>query len=367
MKFITDIKQELEDQLKEVQHSLIIITGFVTVEGFQFIEEQVATKRLKKKILFKLELQDFQRGASSFDFRYAFDRGWDVYYDNTIHAKNYIFDNHLAIQGSSNLTSNGLGLHHERNDDNNVLWYLNNEFRMWVEQKLKLAIKFDPAKAETSQNNLRRLADDTQEELQKKQEQIDRKLAQHRLINSSDIHESKQHLIESIRRNNSILKLLQDNLGQLTEEISPTDLNTMYKYKDNQNWYKQHYIISLDQEVKDQVFDYKNQYYLYTPRIYQYKGRFYRERLYGNYSLVDSSSVLSKILQSLEHLAVLGLEADLTSAKIIKEGRSLKLRFQFFWPLTTPNIKAVYQRELAKLFPTQQLILDNLQMEGVHE
>lgn len=367
MKFISDIKQELADQLKTVKYSLIIITGFVTVEGFKFVEEQVSIKRLKKKILFKLELADFQLGASSFPFKYAFDRGWDIYYDNTIHAKNYIFDDHLAIQGSSNLTANGLGLHHERSDDNNVLWQLNTEFREWVDQKFKLAIKFDPANAESIQDYLMRLADDGQEELQKKQEQIDRRIAEHRLFNSSDILKIKYHFIGNNQLQNTFIKLLRDNLDQLTEEISPTDLNSVYKYEDNQNWYKKYYIISLDLEVKEQVFQYKNPYYLYTPRIYQYRGRFYREKLYGNYSLVDSATLLTKMIKTLQHLFVLGLEADVASAKLIKEGRDLKLRYQRFWPLTNPNINEIYQRELAKLFLKQELTLDNLRMEGVHE
>ena len=104
MELIYNIKEKFESLLSKCQESITFISGYVTIEAFDFVESIIRGKDLEKRILFKLNLEDFKRGASSFDFRRAIDCGWKIYVDNSVHAKTYIFDDKYVLYGSANLT-----------------------------------------------------------------------------------------------------------------------------------------------------------------------------------------------------------------------------------------------------------------------
>lgn len=328
---MTDFKTELISQLEKAKNKIIIITGYVTVEGFNFVEKYLEGKALEKVIIFKLNLMDFKNGASSFNFKTAVENGWKVYINKTIHAKNYIFDDEIIIQGSSNLTSNGIGLIHNRKDDNNVIWNYNNEFKSWVERKIDSSVLINLEKADETDNYIQKaMSENDIQQINLRQKMLDNRLAKDQKISSFSIKINNEDnlFLEKVIR--SFIETFKSNPNNFAEAISKDDFVRRYKYKENLEWFNK-YIININRELKHEAFNCDNKLYKYTPRIYTDENYYFVERIHGSPLNIDSSDNVETLLFGLNEMFKIGIATNnFFSSFFIKNRRNIK--FKEFFP-----------------------------------
>ncbi len=348
MRFVTDFRTELISRLEKVKRKIMFITGYVTIEGFDFVENYLAGKSIEKVIIFKLDLMDFKNGASSFNFKRAVENGWKVYINKTIHAKNYIFDDEIIIQGSSNLTSNGIGLTHNRKDDNNVLWNYNNEFKSWVENKINSSVLINIDNADETDRYVQRIMGE--KDLQRiflRQKVLDNRLAKVQLFTmpSKKINSEDVLILEKVIQ--SFIKTLKSNPNEFAEAISKDELDGQYKYEENLEWYSK-YIIDINQKIKHEAFNCNNKLYKYTSRIYTHDNRYYVEKIYGNPLNVNSKDDVETLLFAIKEMFKAGIAANCCFSDV--SINSEKIKFKKFYP-----VKGVDKRELESIYKSSLL------------
>ncbi|WFD11311.1 hypothetical protein [Tepidibacter hydrothermalis] len=305
MKFVSDVKDELEIQLPKLKTSLKIITGFVTKEAFDFVNEIIEDINIEKWILFKLNLLDFQKGSSSFDFKKAIETGWKVYVDNSVHAKNYIFDENKYLQGSANLTSKGIGLHIENSDENCTLLKYNNDTRIWVENKFNDSLEINENNMEQVQRYIDEVINiEDKDILFKKQKSLEKRINKEHYNFEIDENYKKFNNIYLLDRIEVFKEVLQNN--NITLEITYENLINIYKFKPNSSLVKE-YIIDLDKIVKYDKFNVNNKMYSYTPKIYKYKNKYFLENVDYYCKNKINSKELKIINESLKYLYKKGI------------------------------------------------------------
>lgn len=324
LRFITDLKTELPNILRNVNKKVTIITGYVTVEGFEFIEDLIDSKCTDKIILFKLDLNDFKNGASSFNFKKAVDSGWKVYINKTIHAKNYIFDDEIVIIGSSNLSSNGIGLCHNRRDDNCVLYNYSDEHKVWVEDKINSSILIDSEKAENIDKFIQKTMFETNpHKINALQSKLIVKLSKEYIFTPSrDINSSDVPILENmISGFVNAFKASPDNFATVIEN---SDLYNNYKYNENVEWYN-NYIIDINQKLTQQTFNYNNILYKYTPKIYRFNNVYYLEKIYGIPLNLNDKASVDLLLLALKDMFSIGIATDCKIEKVLYYKTSIKI------------------------------------------
>lgn len=349
MRFITDFKSELIRNLEGTKRKIVIITGYITIEGFEFLESFLIGKTLEKIIVFKLDLIDFKNGASSFNYKKALDNGWKVYVNKTIHAKNYVFDDEFIIQGSSNLTSNGIGLHHDRQDDNNVLWEYTSDFRAWVEEKISTSILIHNENAVKTDDYVQKAILETDFlKIKDYQNRLERRLSKLDLELSSQV--MNQEDIPIIGKIVSrFIGAFKSNPDYCALPIDRVDLDNYYRYSEHLSWYND-YVIHLDQPVNINCFHFNNEHYRYTPRMYSLHNKLYLEKLYGKHLDYSDRNSVQLLLSTLKEVNKIGIVANCQVDEVFSYMN--RIRFKKFYPgkgLNNDEIEAHYKDELIKL------------------
>lgn len=265
------MKSELEAYLPNLESSIVIVTGFVTKEAFKFVEDKITNKQIDKTIIFKLNLNDIQNGSTTFDFKYALSNGWKVYLNNTIHAKNYIFDKKEYIQGSSNLTGNGIGLFEVKDDDNNNLHTYDKSIDTWINKKISESLLVDESNVEyitEKINSIPILPVETIEILQDDLYKNIELVKYNSILENIDKINVEEHSIFYENAFKIFYNQIKENPSKFLDKIDKIkDLNS--------------YIIDLDKPYKNIIekYNYKLQQYINTPKIYKFKDEYYKEKI----------------------------------------------------------------------------------------
>lgn len=372
MRFVKNLKEELISNLRKVKRKIIVITGFVTTEGFDFFESYIdGDKVIDKTIVFKLHLMDFKNGASSFNFKKAIENGWKVYVNKTIHAKNYIFDDKILIQGSSNLTSNGIGLNHTRKDDNNIICdYNNNDFINWVANKINSSVLISSDNVDNLENNLRKaMLESCPQKFLDYQKWFDKRLIKRKFHYLPPKHLSKEDEPILKRLVQNFVKAFKNSPDSFSSCLNQADLDKYYMFCDNIAWYSSYVIDISSFKLNLEQFHCDNQLYKYTPRIYKYEDKFYVERMFGSTLNFDYKDNIVHILSTLKEMFRVGIVAY--NFKEIFIWRN-SVRFGKFFPIKYNDhgvVESFYKNELIKLCEDEEiktLIQDFQLKDGQH-
>ena len=84
-----------------------IITAFLKFDAFKRVNDVInVDKVVEKHLLVRGRKEDFaNKSLDLIAIEYAFANGWAVYFNQSLHAKLYCFDDETAIIGSANLTN----------------------------------------------------------------------------------------------------------------------------------------------------------------------------------------------------------------------------------------------------------------------
>lgn len=122
----SEMETFLTNLLSKCEKEVNIITAFCKVSTLQFVDENLATKKIRKRILVRFLPSDIIAGATDKEiYAYCLNNGWELYYDHSLHAKTYIFDHFKCIIGSANLTNKGIGLTENNNKEASTFFELN--------------------------------------------------------------------------------------------------------------------------------------------------------------------------------------------------------------------------------------------------
>lgn len=371
VELVIDLKDKIINLLTSTTKNVTIITGFVTNEAFNLVESIIKDKSIEKKILFKLNLLDFKNGSSSFDFRNAINSGWDIYIDNTIHAKNYVFDDKKILHGSANLTSNGLGLNHSRKDDNTVLFDYTENFKLWVEEKFSEAIFVDPDKLDQIEEYIKKTQTAELGKVLRMQKNLESYISKHhfkiRPVNS--IEQEDRPFLNDLAccfRNT----FMRHNAFAFSEELDTLDIHERYQIPQNQDWYAK-YLIKFNETVSLEVFNYHNQLYIHTPRIYQINQKYFRQTICNMRKtpndIIDDEDIIRKLLKALDHLFNIDIWAEISLKNTLIDC-SANIKFLYFRPFK-PNekerISETYKNDLKRIIDSRfHFIIEAYQVGG---
>ncbi|WLR51771.1 phospholipase D-like domain-containing protein [Bacillus tianshenii] len=123
-----DIKKEIAGYLKNVTHSISIISAYTKISALEYIDSKLGSNVQNKKLMVRFNLNDILMGSTDFEIiSYCALNGWELYFNELLHAKIFIYDDALFTIGSANLTSRGLGLCNNANLESIVSGKLSNE------------------------------------------------------------------------------------------------------------------------------------------------------------------------------------------------------------------------------------------------
>lgn len=106
-----EFKKALVQEISSVQQELHIVSAFCKIAALKFVDDNIKTNVVSKKIIVRFLLGDIMQGATDFSlYEYCKSNGWELYIRFDLHAKTYIFDKQRYILGSNNLTAKGAGL-----------------------------------------------------------------------------------------------------------------------------------------------------------------------------------------------------------------------------------------------------------------
>lgn len=106
-----ETRNVIASQVASATDTLHIISAFCKESAMSFIEANIKNELSEKKLMVRFLLSDILSGATDYSL-YEFCKlyGWQMYVRFDLHAKTYVFDKKKCILGSSNMTSNGIGL-----------------------------------------------------------------------------------------------------------------------------------------------------------------------------------------------------------------------------------------------------------------
>ncbi len=99
----------LEERIRGGDDLLLLITPFAKLEALQRLRS-FKNRAKRWKVVCRWRIEDLIAGVSDLSvFEYLKSEGCDLYVNNSIHLKLYIFESNLAFTTSGNLTLRGLG------------------------------------------------------------------------------------------------------------------------------------------------------------------------------------------------------------------------------------------------------------------
>ncbi|NLV89564.1 MAG: hypothetical protein GX021_09415 [Tissierellia bacterium] len=370
MELIYNIKEKFESLLSKCQESITFISGYVTIEAFDFVESIIRGKDLEKRILFKLNLEDFKRGASSFDFRRAIDCGWKIYVDNSVHAKTYIFDDKYVLYGSANLTSKGLGLREHTGHELMTLSQYTESLGEWIELKFSEAIYIDDIRLDRVGEYIQVCESIKDENIKSLQEELEKYFLnfQYTTLKAARYQADDKYFLKDLAT--GFKKKLKSNPMKFAERLDRRDLDSIYKLSAYEEWYKD-YIIDLSKVDSLESFDYSNDLYRFTPRIYLYKGNYFRQCFYdvrrNKKDKYGDESQVRKILYAINHLLKFNIHAEITLDNVILDAtNSIKfIKFKPFEDREYNDVFDYYKNELKSIIDKgYHSLVDSMMLGG---
>ncbi len=357
LKLIRSIKDALQEYVPNVEKKLVVITGYVTVEAFDFLESLIQSKDIEKTILFKFNLLDWHNHSSSFDFDRAIENGWNVYIDNTIHAKNYVFDDKFIIQGSFNLTTASLGIVTNTLKDNGVMIDYYEDVHNWISNKFSNALHITPSIYADLKVFLNAIEETVSIETIKTKQDLLQKtifIKTHNVLNYTSTSIGDEMRMNQLA--NCFLESFKETPQLFGEYISEEDLRKQYQFEDNDFWIN--YIIHINSGIETTEFDFKNALYEFTPKIYKYDNRFYIQPLMKNTEATANKEVLtSTLMKAME--SNIGVDMSRENIFIFKDAFRTTIKFKRFFfidgiSLERENVLKYYQNHLNILFESNK-------------
>jgi len=142
--FSKEILPQLEQELKNTNDDVQIISAFCKESILSFVQERLADSVSKKRLLVRFTLADILGGATDagiYDLCKKY--GWDMYVQFSLHAKTYIFDRKRCLIGSANATNKGIGLAADANIEISALSDIQQEDLAKIDALFSDATKVD--------------------------------------------------------------------------------------------------------------------------------------------------------------------------------------------------------------------------------
>ena len=122
-----ELENVLTIELKKCKTEVNIVSAFCKISTLELLDSCIK-KGVKKRLLVRFLPSDISAGATDKEiYNYCMQHGWDLFIDNTLHAKTYIFDHIKCIMGSANATNKGVGIANLSNKEASAFFELNKE------------------------------------------------------------------------------------------------------------------------------------------------------------------------------------------------------------------------------------------------
>ena len=123
----SELEEILKTELVECKTEVNIVSAFCKVSTLKLLDSHIE-KGIRKRLLVRFLPSDIAIGATDKEiYYYCIQNGWDIFIDNTLHAKTYIFDHIKCIIGSANTTNKGIGFSKLSNKEASAFFELNKE------------------------------------------------------------------------------------------------------------------------------------------------------------------------------------------------------------------------------------------------
>ncbi|WP_405143272.1 phospholipase D-like domain-containing protein [Paenibacillus sp. FSL H7-0942] len=124
----SNIKQRLNMELLNTHSEILIISAFVKLDVVKYIDSVLSNNYIKKSILVRFKLADLILGVTDIElYSYCKENGWNLYVNNELHSKIYVFDQKRIMIGSANATVRGIGLGEKYNIESMALIDINKD------------------------------------------------------------------------------------------------------------------------------------------------------------------------------------------------------------------------------------------------
>ena len=109
--FSNEIMDAVVKELHKASDSVQIITAYCKETTLKYLDLEISSDVLEKKLLVRFRLDDVLKGSTDFNIlKYGMEHYWKVYVRFDLHAKTYIVDNKRGLVGSANVTNSGLNI-----------------------------------------------------------------------------------------------------------------------------------------------------------------------------------------------------------------------------------------------------------------
>lgn len=119
-----ELEEILKVELPKCETEVNIVSAFCKVSTLELLDSYIE-KGVRKRLLVRFLPSDISTGATDKEiYNYCLQHGWDMFIDNTLHAKTYIFDHIKCIIGSANATNKGIGIANQANKEASAFFEL---------------------------------------------------------------------------------------------------------------------------------------------------------------------------------------------------------------------------------------------------
>lgn len=138
-----EIEEVLKVELAKCQTDVNIVSAFCKVSTLKMLDSFISQK-VKKRLLVRFLPSDIASGSTDKEiYDYCIRNNWNIYIDNSIHAKTYIFDHLKCIIGSANATNKGIGVSNNANKEASTFFSLDESSYTKILSLYKDAIVLD--------------------------------------------------------------------------------------------------------------------------------------------------------------------------------------------------------------------------------
>jgi hypothetical protein len=135
-----EFRDELRIELSRAKIQVTIASAYLKGSALAWAAEQ-SPQDVSFRVLARWQPGDLINGASDLEaYEIAAQRNWPFYVQEDFHGKAYLIDQHCLYIGSTNLTSRGLNLYENGNDEINVRAVASDENIAFVNYLFKRAI-----------------------------------------------------------------------------------------------------------------------------------------------------------------------------------------------------------------------------------
>lgn len=138
-----EMEQLLKEELQKCTEEVNIVSAFCKVSTLELIDSFIKSN-IRKRLLVRFLPSDIVSGATDKEiYDYCLRNNWDLFIDNDMHAKTYIFDHIKCIIGSANATNKGLGVANNSNKEASTFFTLDDDSYAKILSLYKDAIVLD--------------------------------------------------------------------------------------------------------------------------------------------------------------------------------------------------------------------------------